>query len=502
MPTKQYQLNLFEKAATSINSELLSKVFKLYPFLPDAVIRRTTRGLLDLGHTPYVQTYLENTMIALKKSIRGFNPIVQKKLNQNFFINECVKGAAMRGKLKKRLGIEIPETVVISPTMKCNLRCSGCYSAQYAKDSDLEFDVVDRLITEANSMGLYFFVITGGEPFVYPQLFDIIEKHGDCWFQIYTSGILLDTVTTQRLAALGNVNLCISVEGYEEETDRRRGKGHFKKVLAAFQNMREAGLPFGFSATATRENNELIMDDRFVEFYQRQGACFGWYFQYMPIGRAPDLDLVPTPEQRIYRFYRMIELRRKFSLFLIDFWNDGWYSGGCIAGGRGYLHVNHRGDIEPCVFCQIAVENIHTSGLFDTLTKSPLFNAIRKRQPYNKNLLLPCLMIDNPDVLRDILKEVDYHETCGGGATRLVSSLYEHISEYSKEYSEYANDASKKLFNNGHVPTELETQRIAQQSLCELEGRKQERIAFQKIIQKVKNKIEPAEKTELAVNDR
>jgi MoaA/NifB/PqqE/SkfB family radical SAM enzyme len=458
------------QASILIQRALVSGVFKAFPYLPDGLIRAATDRILDFGHAEFAQSYLQKTMISLKRALRGLNPTVKKKMNQNFFVNECVVGAARRGQLVNMLGMDMPEALVISPTMRCPLNCSGCYSAQYAKDSDLEFDVVNRIIEEAKSLGIYFFTITGGEPFVYPHIFDVLEKHDDCWFQIYTSGALLNDKNVGRLAKLGNVNLCISVEGFEEETDRRRGKGHFKKVMNAFECLRNAGVLFGFSATATRENNDLVVSDEFIEFYRTKGANFGWYFQYMPIGRSPNLDMVPTPKQRIYRFYRMMELRSKFDLFLVDFWNDGWLSGGCIAGGRGYFHINHKGDIEPCVFCQISVDNIHTTNLFDTLTKSPLFTAIRKRQPYNKNHLLPCLMIDNPDVLRETLQEANPHETCGGGAKRLAADLYEPISQYSKEYSAFAAEAAKKFFDHGKPVSVEDARKIAREALQRLES--------------------------------
>lgn len=469
--TKEYQLTDSEQTASEIKSVLLSGVFGLYPYLPDAAVAYTTRKLLDLSKIPYGKEYLEKTMVTLKHAFNGYSPVVKKKIKENFFINECVKGAAQRAKLKSKLGINIPETMVISPTMKCPLRCRGCYAAQYAKDADLEYAVFDGLITEAKSMGIYFFVISGGEPFVYPRIWDLLEKHNDCWFQIYTSGVTMNQENALRLAGLGNVNLCISVEGFEKETDFRRGPGHFQKVLKAFANLREAGLPFGFSATATRENNDLIMSENFVEFYKKQGAFFGWYFQYMPIGRSPNFDLVPTPKQRISRFYKMFELRKNQDIFLVDFWNDGCLSGGCIAGGRSYLHINHQGDIEPCVFCQISKENIHTTGLLDALTKSTLFKAIRKRQPYNENLLLPCIMIDNPNVLREVLDEANPQETCGGGAKRLVTDLYDEVLRYAREYAVYANDAWSKLYENGNIPSDREAQEIGRKALKDLDDK-------------------------------
>jgi MoaA/NifB/PqqE/SkfB family radical SAM enzyme len=366
MLTEEMQLTAGEKGLLNIRGAAMTALFHAFPLLPDKLITGATANLLDVAReSPMGKQFLNRAMLTLKRMLKEVNPVVRRKLIDNFLLNEGIRGDRIRMKIARQVGFDLPALLVISPTMRCPLRCTGCYSAQYSREKDLDFQVLDNLIAEAKSIGIYFFVISGGEPFVYPHLFDLFEKHNDAWFQVYTSGIFLDKENSRRIAELGNVNPCISVEGFAAETDLRRGEGHYKKVLNAFANLREVGVPFGFSATATRKNNELIVSDEFVDFYARQGAQIGWYFQYMPIGRKPDFDLVPTPRQRMYRFYRMIQLRERFDTFLVDFWNDGWLTGGCIAGARRYLHINHRGDIEPCVFCQVTAENIYKKGLLD-----------------------------------------------------------------------------------------------------------------------------------------
>jgi hypothetical protein len=277
-------------------------------------------------------------------------------------------------------------------------------------------------------------VISGGEPFIYDGIYDLWKKHSDIWFQVYTSGVTLNDANVAKLAELGNVMPCLSVEGLEAETDRRRGNGHFKRLLEVFARLRSAGIPFGFSATATRENNELIMSDELVSFYAEQGAFLGWYFQYMPIGRAPVLDLMPTPEQRLYRYHRLQALREKHDILLADFWNDGPLVGGCIAGGRRYLHINNAGDVEPCVFCQLSTDNLHEKSLLEVLRTSPLLSAIRKRQPYSDNYLRPCMILDNPEVLREVVAEAHPRETCRSGALRLVRDLKPMLTAYAERW--------------------------------------------------------------------
>jgi MoaA/NifB/PqqE/SkfB family radical SAM enzyme len=406
--------------------------------LPDAWLVRAVRSLTGENQFPMGQRFLEKALLTLKRALGRANPRARQKLVENLVINEMVFGQAQRNWVTEQLGYEIPLLLVVSPTMRCPLRCYGCYSAEYARKSDLDRQRFDRLLGEAKSLGAYFMVISGGEPFTYDGIFDLWQKHSDIWFQVYTSGILLNEANVSRLAKLGNVMPCISVEGFEEETDQRRGKGHFKRLLEAFARLRDAGIPFGVSATATRENNDLITSDEFVHFYQEQGALLGWYFQYMPIGREPALELVPTPQQRLARYHRLQSLREKYDILLVDFWNDGPLVGGCIAGGRRYLHVNNAGDVEPCVFCQLSTDSIYQKSLLDVLRTSPLLSAIRKRQPYNDNYLRPCMIIDNPDVLDVVVAEAHPHETCRGGALRLVRDLKPTLRSYAESWKNLA----------------------------------------------------------------
>jgi len=273
---------------------------------------------------------------------------------------------------------------------------------------------------------------------MWPPLLDIFRKHSDMFFQTYTNGTLLTKDMAQKLAKLGNVAPAISVEGFEKETDARRGNGVFQRVMDAMDNLREAGVVFGYSVTPTRLNSELLVSDEFVDLMIQKGCVFGWYFQYVPIGRKPDVSLMATPEQRNYIRQRTKEIRNTKPIFIGDFWNDGPIVGGCLAGARhrGYFHINCKGDVEPCVFLQFSVDNIKDKKLLDVI-QSPFFRAIQDAQPYceNKNLLTPCALIDNPQVLRDVVKQHN--------ARPSYNSSYEVISNpdvcnfldaYSRDY--------------------------------------------------------------------
>jgi MoaA/NifB/PqqE/SkfB family radical SAM enzyme len=334
--------------------------------------------------------------------------------------------------------------MVMSPTMRCNLKCTGCYSAGYAKGDDMSFDTLVRVIAEAKEMGIHFVVISGGEPYIRKDLLDLYEAHNDVYFLSFTNGTLIDDRVADRLAELGNVLPCVSVEGFRAETDLRRAPGVYDKVLSAMDRLRERGVLFGFSATATRLNNELIVSDEFVDFYTDKGCFIGWYFQYMPIGRSPSFDLVPTPEQRNYRRVKLNDLRRRKSILLGDFWNDGPMTGGCIAGGREYFHVNSKGDVEPCVFTHFASDNIHDKSLAEALG-SPLFKAIRKRQPYHHNYLRPCMIIDHPEILRKVVQEGGARPTHPGAEDILNGRIARDLDRAAAEYGEIADREWKAM---------------------------------------------------------
>jgi len=226
------------------------------------------------------------------------------------------------------------------------------------------------------------------------------------YFLTYTNGTLLDEPTVKTLARLGNVAPGISVEGYREHTDKRRGQGVYDKVMEAMDLLKKEGVIFGISVTYTSENIELITRDEFVEHYINKGAIFAWYFMFMPVGKDPILELVPSPEQRVYCGDRVAQLRKKHPLFMADFWNDGPAVGGCLAGARQYLHILNSGRVEPCVFAHFGVDNIREKSLLEA-SNSAFFKTIRSRFPYNDiaNLKRPCMIIDNPQVLRDAVAE-------------------------------------------------------------------------------------------------
>lgn len=313
-----------------------------------------------------------------------------------------------------------PANVVVDFTNRCNLNCFGCYANSYRKGDDLSFEVVDRIVSEVEqNFGVHFVTLTGGEPFLrWDDMAELARAHDDTVFMVYTNGALISERVVAGLAEIGSIFPAISIEGWEEETDARRGKGHYQKIHRVMEALRQAGVVFGVSITATSHNAHVLSDDDFIRHWIDEGTLFAWIFHYIPIGRTPDLVLMLRPDQRS-RLAEKVNLWRdlEWPILTFDFWNDGALvftegQGACIAGGRRYLHIDGKGDIKPCVFAPVAAANIHEvyggespfGSLTDVILHSPVFTTFRAVQEEIKDPTSPCPMIDHPRLGREVYR--------------------------------------------------------------------------------------------------
>lgn len=392
--------------------------------------------------------------LLMKRLLRQTSGRCKKQFATNFTMRHLWLGQKRRDEVFATEGLKPPFNLLISPTMRCNLHCLGCYAASYSNKDNLDIAVIDRVIEEGKELGIYFVTILGGEPFVRKDMWDIYRKHSDVQFQVFTNGTLIDREAAQRLGKLGNVFVLFSIDGFEDETDARRGKGVFQKIMGAMDNLREAGVLFGFSAMITSQNFETIIGDEFNDMLIAKGCFLGWHFLYLPLGGDVDPSLMPTPQQRA-RLSRdgAYRIRRDKPIFVADFWNDAPYVGGCIAGGRFYLHINAHGDVEPCIFVHFATDNIYSKSLREVI-QSPFFEAIRAHQPYHENLLRPCMIIDHPDVLRQLCDECKVYPTHPEGEA-LITSLCGALDQYSAEAAQELDPLWKSNFvdKGFEVPT-------------------------------------------------
>lgn len=221
---------------------------------------------------------------------------------------------------------------------------------------------------------------------------------------VVINGTLIDDAFADETLRVKNLVPAISIEGFEEATDFRRGEGTYRKVIEAMTRLKERKLLFGISCCYTSKNVEVIGSEEYFDSMIDMGAKFAWLFTYMPIGAAAVPELIATAEQRKFMYEQIHKFRKTKPLFTMDFWNDGDAVGGCIAGGRGYCHINANGDMEPCAFIHYSDSNIKEKTLLECY-QSPLFMAYRRSQPFNDNMLRPCPVLDNPGRLTQIVEE-------------------------------------------------------------------------------------------------
>ena len=371
---------------------------------------------------------------------------------------------------KEKYGELPPTFIVFSPTQKCNLNCIGCYASSTSESAaTIPYQIVDRVVGEVHdSFGSRFITISGGEPFMYKSegktLLDIFEKYNDMLFLVYTNGTLINDKTAERLAKAANVTPAVSVEGYEELTDQRRGRGVYKRILTAFECLKQAGVPFGTSVTATSRNVDLLLTDEFYDFYfKEQGASYMWQFQLMPIGRGKDeMDLMVYPQERLKLYRKWEQLLGEKKYCIADFWNSGVLSRGCIAYGRsgGYIYVDWNGNITPCAFVPYYVDNIYDlyengKTLSDAMFSDFMKNGRKWQREYGldnwkkpENWLMPCSIRDHYEIFRNSVLTKDAKPEDGKAKEALESDEY---FEVLKRYDEELQGLTEKIWETEYL---------------------------------------------------
>jgi MoaA/NifB/PqqE/SkfB family radical SAM enzyme len=356
-------------------------------------------------------------------------------------------------KFKEKYGINPPNFITLSPTQRCNLQCTGCYAASNNKTTPtLPYTVVDKIVWEAkNIIGVKFIVISGGEPFMYKSegktLLDLFEKYNDIFFLVYTNGTLINSTVAKKMAELGNVHPAISVEGYEKETDERRGVGTYKKILQAIAELKTVGVPFAISVTATSKNVNILLNDEFYDYYfDKLGATFMWQFQLMPIGKGKDtFDLVVSPENRVelYKKWEHIVKEKKYPF--ADFWNNAILTNGCIAYGneKGYLYIDWNGNIMPCVFVPYYIDNIYdlykeNKTLADAINSNLMRRGRKWQTDYdNRNKLMPCSIRDHyKNFKENILTEDSKPENKEAAEALADENYFQTMVKYDNDLTE------------------------------------------------------------------
>ena len=379
----------------------------------------------------------------IRRLFKEVDPNVTKTLAVNLFINASLVGWKKQEELRNKYKCNIPWAILLDPTSACNLHCTGCWAAEYGHKLNLTYDEIDDIICQGKEMGIYFYVYTGGEPLVRKKdLIRLCEKHSDCVFLCFTNSTLIDEEFADEMLRVGNFVPAISLEGFEEATDGRRGQGVYQKVRKAMELLRRKKLVYGISCCYTSANYESIASEEFYDSLIEMGAYFVWYFHYMPVGNDAVPELMPTPTQRTGVYEKIRRYRATKPLFVLDFQNDAEYVGGCIAGGHRYLHINANGDIDPCVFIHYSDSNIRQKTLLEAL-RSPMMMAYHDNQPLNDNMLRPCPMLENPEKLRMMVEKANAHST-DMQSPETVEHLCAKCDKYAADWTPVADKIWKE----------------------------------------------------------
>lgn len=378
------------------------------------------------------------------------DPEYAKKIIMSLGFEAGFCGTKKIRKSREKLDCNVPWIILFDPTMACNMHCVGCWSGTYGHKASLTYEEMDRIVREGKSLGTHVYMLTGGEPLVRKDdLIRLCRKHRDCFFAAYTNSTLITEELCRQVRDLGNITFLISIEGTQETNDARRGDGHHTAAMRAMDLLKKYGIAYGISVCYTRDNIETVTSDGFLELMASKGAHFGFYFHYMPVGNNAAPELMPTPEQRRAMIDRIRYIRSAecdIPFFPMDFQNDGEFVGGCIAGGRDYFHINADGDAEPCVFIHFSDSNIRDKSISEIL-QSPLFREYRRGQPFNRNHLRPCPLLENPEALRAMIERTGARQTSPESpesAEHLCAKCDAYAASWAPVAEEYWNSHEHK----------------------------------------------------------
>ena len=237
-------------------------------------------------------------------------PKQMKALAVNVGYEAGIRGYKQTRQMAEKYNCNVPWVILMDPTSACNLRCTGCWAAEYGHTLALTYEELESIVKQGRELGIHAYVMTGGEPMMRKKdIIRLAEEFQDCYFLFYTNGTLIDEEFCKEMVRVGNVSPNISIEGFEEANDSRRGKGTFDKIMHAMDLMKEYKCLFGASICYTSVNYKVVTSDEFLDMLIEKGCKMLWYFHYMPVGCGASTDLLLTPEEREYMIQRVRWIR-------------------------------------------------------------------------------------------------------------------------------------------------------------------------------------------------
>ena len=333
-----------------------------------------------------------------------------KRLLWKLAWNMGVKGgmSVLRHKSRLKRGEVFPPFLYVSIINSCNLRCQGCWVDVAHKQKTIDPPAFRKLIREAKQMGNSFFGIVGGEPFMHPQLLDMLAEVPECYFQIFTNGHFITDERAKRIRELGNVTPLISVEGTEIISDERRGRtGVLSKTMQGLQHCLNNGVFTGVCTSLCRTNIDDLLREVWVDRLIEMGVLYTWFHVYRPMGPNPNADLCLSPEQAMKARKFVVEMRAKKPIVIIDAYYDGEGQALCPAATGISHHINPWGDIEPCPIVQFSKESIHTTAEDGRTLKEKFLKSdyLREFRAVAAEATRGCIVLERPDLLKTLVEK-------------------------------------------------------------------------------------------------
>ena len=318
------------------------------------------------------------------------------------------KAASQRRKTAEAEGEHIPPFLIASITSKCNLHCAGCYSR--CNNATVDTEPVSqltskewlRIFDEADELGISFILLVGGEPLLRRDVIEAAAKKQNILFPIFTNGTFMDERYFELFAKNRNLVPMMSIEGEKSQTDARRGAGIYDRLMANMAELQSRGLIFGASVTVTTKNIAEVTAEKFLQALSSRGCKAVIYVEYVPVGEG-EKELAPTDKEREYLRAALEKLRaEKSEMVYLAFPGDEKSSGGCIAAGRGFFHINSHGGAEPCPFSPYSDVNIKNSSLREAL-RSPLFRALQNGDILMDDHAGGCVLFEKQGLVKNLL---------------------------------------------------------------------------------------------------
>lgn len=298
----------------------------------------------------------------------------------------------------------IPTVLALSPTMKCNYHCQGCYSRDRAREDELTTAEIDSLLAEAEELGVMAVVLTGGEPLLREDIPELLARHSRLLFVLISNGSPITDTVARGLSRCGNAVVLVSIEGDAAATDRRRGPGAHRRALEALDALRSAGACFGFAATNTVENTPYLSGEEFLADMMARGCVVGFFSEYVPCGPQPHPEWVLDEPARAAFRRRVLEMRAAWPLMLVQFPQDEYgEENRCAAAGQASLHVGSQGQVEPCPFVPVACDNIRNGGL-QAACRSAFLGSIRGHPELLRRQRYACSLFEHLEEIEELAR--------------------------------------------------------------------------------------------------